>query len=200
MKLGEILDYEQPTKYIVKKATYSDEFTMPVLTAGQSFILGYTNETNGIYKADSNNPCIIFDDFTTSFHWVEFPFKIKSSAMKILTPSLRGEAEAIHKKGMDCHDSANAESRNDEVNFRFVYYAMKCINFIPSEHSRHWIGKYSQFQIPIPPLAVQNEVVEILDRFDSLVNDISSGIPAQIKGRKMQYEYYREKLLTFKAL
>ena len=85
-KLGNMLDYEQPTQYIVKSTEYDDTYNTPVLTAGQSFILGYTNETNGIYRADKNNPTIIFDDFTTSFHWVDFDFKVKSSAMKMLRP------------------------------------------------------------------------------------------------------------------
>lgn len=79
-----VLDYEQPTKYIVKNAKYDDNFNIPVLTAGQSFILGHTNETTGIYEASKENPVIIFDDFTTSFHWVDFNFKVKSSAMKML--------------------------------------------------------------------------------------------------------------------
>ena len=79
-----VLDYEQPTKYIVKNAKYDDEFETPVLTAGQSFILGYTNESTGIFEASTDNPIIIFDDFTTSFHWVDFNFKVKSSAMKML--------------------------------------------------------------------------------------------------------------------
>lgn len=100
--LGEILQYEQPSRYIVKNTNYDDSFKTPVLTAGASFILGYTDETNGIYNASKENPCIIFDDFTTSFHWVDFPFKIKSSAMKILTLAesrpLRG-AEIVEKGG-----------------------------------------------------------------------------------------------------
>lgn len=79
-ELGEVLSYEQPSKYIVASTDYKDEYTTPVLTAGQTFILGYTNEQNGIYKASKENPVIIFDDFTTSFHWVEMDFKVKSSA------------------------------------------------------------------------------------------------------------------------
>lgn len=67
-ELNKILDYEQPTKYIVKDTNYNDNYEIPVLTAGQSFILGYTNETTGIYGASKENPVIIFDDFTTSFH------------------------------------------------------------------------------------------------------------------------------------
>ncbi len=53
-------------------------------------------------------------------------------------------------------------------------------------------------QIPILSLSKQKQIVEILDKFDALVNDISQGLPAEIKARKQQYEYYREKLLTFK--
>ncbi|MCR2109279.1 restriction endonuclease subunit S [Campylobacter upsaliensis] len=55
------------------------------------------------------------------------------------------------------------------------------------------------FQIPLPPLAVQNEIVEILDKFDTLTNDLTNGIPAEIEARKKQYEYYRERLLSFIA-
>ena len=66
-KLSDLLDYIQPTKYIVKSTKYSDENEIPVLTAGQTFVLGYTNEIQGVYNASRNNPVIIFDDFTTSF-------------------------------------------------------------------------------------------------------------------------------------
>ena len=82
--LGEFADYEQPTKYLVDSNNYNDNFETPVLTAGKTFILGYTNETEGIYKA-SKNPVIIFDDFTTANKWVDFDFKAKSSAMKMIT-------------------------------------------------------------------------------------------------------------------
>lgn len=52
--------------------------------------------------------------------------------------------------------------------------------------------------IPVPPLPIQEEIVRILDRFDALCNDLTSGLPAEIEARKKQYEYYRDKLLTFK--
>lgn len=77
-KIGDITNYEQPSKYIVKSTDYNDNFTTPVLTAGQTFILGYTNETTGIFQASKSNPVIIFDDFTGAFKWVDFPFKVKS--------------------------------------------------------------------------------------------------------------------------
>ncbi|MCR2063572.1 restriction endonuclease subunit S [Campylobacter helveticus] len=204
VSLGELLQYEQPTKYIVQNTQYNDEFSTPVLTAGASFILGYTDEINGVYQASKEKPCVIFDDFTTSFHWVDFPFKVKSSAMKILTPVIaseqgeRGNPKSKSKK-LDCHDFASAESRNDDyIQFRFIYYAMKCIYYFTSEHARQWISKYSQIQIPLPPLEVQRDIVEILDKFDALTNDLARGLPAEIEARKKQYEYYRERLLDFR--
>ena len=93
-KLGETLKYEQPGAYIVDSTDYDDSYETPVLTAGQSFILGYTNETDGIKNASHDNPVIIFDDFTTSSHFVDFPFKVKSSAMKLLT--LKDESDDIY--------------------------------------------------------------------------------------------------------
>ena len=81
-ELGELLYYKQPTPYIVESTDYNDACETPVLTAGKSFILGYTDEKEGIYD---QLPVIIFDDFTTASQYVNFKFKVKSSAMKILT-------------------------------------------------------------------------------------------------------------------
>ena len=142
-KLGEVCEYEQPIKYIVASTDYSDEFDTPVLTAGQSFILGYTNEIDGIYNASRENPVIIFDDFIGAFKWVDFPFKVKSSAMKILRA-------------------------NDKAMLRYIFHCMGYLNFTSDEHKRLWIATYSQFKIPVPPLEVQREVVRILDSFTEL--------------------------------
>ena len=172
--LGEILGYTQPANFIVNDTNYKEKFGIPVLTAGQSFLLGYTNETFGIYKA-LENPTIIFDDFTTSFQWVDFDFKVKSSAIKILN-----------------------NRDNQKTNFRFVYYAMRCIKFEPTNHERYWISKYSKIKIPVPSLQTQQKVVDILDKFDTLVNSITEGLPREIELRRKQYEYYRELLLNFK--
>lgn len=172
IKLDKCLSYEQPTKYIVKCKDYI-ETGLPVLTAGQTFILGYTDETEGVFNASKDNPVIIFDDFTTSFHWVDFDFKIKSSAMKMLRP----------KADMD-------------ISFRFVYYAMKCIKYQTLEHSRQWISKYSQLEIPLPPIEVQNEIVRILDHFTQLEAELE----AELDCRKRQYEFYRDQLLSFDKL
>lgn len=73
--IGDVTNYEQPGKYIVKSTDYNDSYATPVLTAGQTFILGKTNETSGIYEASENSPVIIFDDFTGAFKWVDFHFK-----------------------------------------------------------------------------------------------------------------------------
>lgn len=169
-KLDSCLDFEQPTAYLVKSTEYDDSYKTPVLTAGQSLLLGYTNETDGIYKASKENPCIIFDDFTTSFHWIDYDFKVKSSAMKMLRP----------KEG---------------VNFRYIYYTMKSINFVPGGHQRHWISKYSQFEVPIPSMDEQKSIVEKLDTFTSSIENLKE----QIAQRRKQYEYYRDQLLDLEG-
>ncbi len=176
-KLGEVLEYDQPNKYCVTSKEFDKSYPTPVLTAGKTFILGYTNEKDNIYQASKSSPVIIFDDFTTATQWVDFPFKVKSSAMKILLP------------------------KNPTINIRFIFFYMQTIPYnISGEHTRQWISRYSQITIPIPPLEIQQEIVKILDQFLALTTDLLAGIPAEIKARKKQYEYYREKLLTFKPL
>ncbi len=176
-KLGEVLEYDQPNKYCVTGKEFDKSYPTPVLTAGKTFILGYTNEKDNIYQASKSSPVIIFDDFTTATQWVDFPFKVKSSAMKILLP------------------------KNPTINIRFIFFYMQTIPYnISGEHTRQWISRYSQITIPIPPLEIQQEIVKILDQFSALTTDLLAGIPAEIEARKKQYEYYREKLLTFKPL
>ena len=169
--LGELLAYEQPTKYLVSSKDYDESYPTPVLTAGKTFILGYTNETEGIYPASEEEPVIIFDDFTTAFKWVEFPFKAKSSAMKMLT--LKSGTNSL---------------------FKYVYYAMQCIVYNSSDHARQWISKYSNIEIPVPPIEIQEAIVEILDKFTNLEAELE----AELEARTLQYEYYRDSL--FEAL
>lgn len=168
--LDSLVSYVQPGPYIVSSTEYDAHYSTPVLTAGQSFILGYTNEEEGIYNASSQKPVIIFDDFTTSFHWVDFDFKVKSSALKILKIKDKQEAD-----------------------FRYIYMAMKTIHFIPTNHMRHWISLYSKFEIPLPPLNIQKEIVSILDSFTSLIDKMKQ----EAEMRKKQMDYYREKLFSF---
>ena len=181
LPIGSITNYEQPTNYLVKSTNYHESYTTPVLTAGKTFILGYTNEVNGIYKA-SQAPVIIFDDFTTANKWVDFDFKAKSSAMKMIT--------------------SQDESK---VLLKYIYY---CLNTLPSEivegdHKRQWISSFCNKRIPIPcpskpekSIEIQRKIVEILDKFMTLEAELE----AELDCRKRQYEYYRNQLLSFDML
>ena len=173
VEIGTAVNYEQPTKYIVGSTKYDDTYKTPVLTAGQTFVLGYTDETQGIYPASKENPVIIFDDFTGAFKWVDFPFKVKSSAMKILT--------ANEEKAM----------------LRYVYHFMGALNFTSDEHKRLWIATYSKFKMPLPPMPIQDEIVRTLDDFTELTAKLTEKLTAELTARKKQYEYYRDTLLTF---
>ncbi|WQY23231.1 restriction endonuclease subunit S [Helicobacter pylori] len=150
-KLGEMLEYDQPNKYCVTSKEFDKSYPTPVLTAGKTFILGYTNEKDNIYQASKSSPVIIFDDFTTATQWVDFPFKVKSSAMKILLP------------------------KNPTINIRFIFFYMQTIPYnISGEHTRQWISRYSQITIPIPPLEIQQEIVKILDAFTELNTELKA--------------------------
>ena len=135
VRLGELLDYEQPTNYLVKNTDYSNEYKIPVLTAGKTFILGYTNEKEGIC---TNIPLILFDDFTTDSRYIDFPFKVKSSAVKLL-------------------------KAKKNANLRFIFEAMKLIKYAIGGHERHWISKYAFLTIFVPLFKEQNAIAQILD-------------------------------------
>lgn len=175
ISLGNVAEYEQPTKYLVKTKNYNNEFKTPVLTAGKTFILGYTDETDGIYKA-SENPVIIFDDFTTANKWVDFDFKAKSSAMKMIT-----------------------SKDESEVSLKYIYYWLNTLpsDLIDGDHKRQWISNFANKFIPIPPLHVQSEIVRILDNFTELTAELTAELSAELSARKKQYSYYRDTLLTF---
>ena len=148
-KLGECLDYIQPTKYLVSSTEYDNSYKTPVLTAGKTFILGYTNEINGIFE--NNLPVIIFDDFTTATQFVDFPFKAKSSAMKILVPF----------KG---------------VNIKFVFEAMQIMKYEIGGHERHWISKFSQVLMPFPCLEEQQKIANFLSNIDVKIENTKQEI------------------------
>ena len=139
--IDDVLKYEQPTKYIVQTENYNNNFKTPVLTAGKSFVLGYTNEEVGVFE---DVPVLIFDDFTTAFHYVDFPFKVKSSAMKIL------------------------KSVKEKADLKYLYYKMQTISIDKDLHKRYWISKYSQIQITLPDLSTQQKIAAILDKADAL--------------------------------
>ena len=119
--VGDVLDYEQPQSYIVEDTEYTNEGT-PVLTANKAFVLGYTLETVGIYdKGD----CIIFDDFTLDCKYVDFPFKVKSSAIKILT------------------------AKNKEL-LRYTFEFLKYLDLSTEEHKRHYIAETQNQELILP--------------------------------------------------
>jgi len=160
----DLLDYEQPTKYIVSSTKYSDEFKTPVLTAGKSFIKGYTNETEGVFN---NLPTIIFDDFTTATQYVNFEFKVKSSAMKILIPTSRF------------------------VNMPLTYFAMQVNQIRSDTHKRYWISVFAKKKVSLPPLPIQRAIVS---KIESLFSSLDSGI-ADLKKAQAQLKIYRQAVL-----
>ena len=163
-RLEELLEYEQPTAYIVSSTDYSDNYKTPVLTAGKSFILGYTNETAGIFD---RLPVIIFDDFTTAIQYVSFPFKVKSSAMKILH---------INK---------------DLVHPKYIFYRMQVIQFDHSTHKRYWIQQYSKIKVKIPPLPEQERIVA---RIEELFSELDKAVET-LNTTKQQLAVYRQAVL-----
>jgi len=140
-----LLSYEQPTNYIVKDTNYKNEYKTPVLTAGKSFILGYTNEKDNIF---SELPVIIFDDFTTESKFVNFPFKVKSSAMKIL------------------------HINTDFVLPKFVYYLMQVTEIDHENHQRYWISTYSQEIVGLPPISEQKRILSTLEYYFDLLDKL----------------------------
>lgn len=141
-ELGNCLDYLQPTNYIVRTTAYEDNYKTPVLTAGKTFILGYTNEEDGVFS--KKLPVIIFDDFTTASKYVDFPFKVKSSAMKILL----------------------AKKSN---NIKFIFESMQMIKLEVGVHGRHWISVYSILKIPFPSPKEQQKIANCLSSLDELL-------------------------------
>lgn len=164
-ELGELLPFEQPTAYIVKSTDYSDAYATPVLTAGKSFILGKTNETDGIFD---QLPVIIFDDFTTATQFVNFRFKVKSSAMKIL------------------------QINTDLVIPKYIFYRLQIIQFDHSTHKRYWIQSYSKIKVLIPPLDEQSRIVT---RIDELFSELDKAVDT-LKTTKEQLEVYRQAVLV----
>lgn len=142
----DILDYEQPQKYLVNSEILKRGKT-PVLTANKSFLLGYTEEDFGIYI---ETPVIIFDDFTVLNKKVTFPFKIKSSAIKLLKP------------------------KKDKCNLDFVYAIMSMVDFSIGDHKRYYLSEYRYLKIFIPPLSEQQEIASILSDMDAEIEALAA--------------------------
>jgi len=146
-EIQECLEYERPDRFIVNSDNYHQSGT-PVLTANQSFILGYTNEHDGICN---HLPAVIFDDFTTDMKYVDFPFKVKSSAIKILRT----------KEGH---------------NLSFLYELIHRMPFDASQHKRHYISEYQHQVIKLPRLKEQSKIADCLSSLDALIAALSRKI------------------------
>lgn len=163
-ELGELLPFEQPTAYIVKSTDYNDSYSTPVLTAGKTFILGKTNEEDWIFD---QLPVIIFDDFTTATQFVNFKFKVKSSAMKIL------------------------HINTDLVIPKYIFYRLQIIQFDHSTHKRYWIQSYSKIKVSIPSLDEQSRIVS---RIDELFSELDKAVDT-LNTTKEQLAVYRQAVL-----
>ncbi|WP_185248931.1 restriction endonuclease subunit S [Chryseobacterium bernardetii] len=142
IQIKDVLNYEQPTKYLVTSADYSSDSTLnPVLTANKTFILGYTDEFFGVYD---KGECIIFDDFTMDVKFVKFPFKVKSSAIKILTAK-------------------------PNVNLRFIFEYLSFLNLSSNEHKRHYISEIESMKIFLPHSHNQNQMANTLSIMDEKI-------------------------------
>jgi len=134
-QIKDILSYEQPAIYIVENSNYSNSYNTPVLTANKAFILGYTDENEGIYN---NYPVIIFDDFTLENKYVDFPFKVKSSAIKIL------------------------KIKDGKSNLWFIFNKIQLIKHSVGDHKRYYISEYQNIEISIPSPNEQSAIAQIL--------------------------------------
>ena len=148
VQIGKSLDYEQPTNYIVDSTKYNDKNEVPVLTAGKTFILGYTNEKVGIFEK-KKLPVIIFDDFTTANKFVDFPFKVKSSAMKIL------------------------KNKDDNIsNINFIFESIQLLKFKVGEHRRNYLSEYQYLDIRLPAIKEQTAIAKILTTADKEIEKL----------------------------
>ena len=138
-KFGDLFEYERPDAYIVKSDNYNNDFNMPVLTANKAFILGYTNEENSY-----NKPSIIFDDFTLDRKYVDFPYMLKSSAIKILT------------------------SKNQH-NLRFLFERLNSTRFEVLGHARHYISVVQNTTTLCPSVNEEVCISNLLTKFDELI-------------------------------
>jgi len=170
VSLKEVLNYEQPNEYIISRPLKDNESLTPVLTPNKSFIKGYTDEKNGIYN---KIPAIIFDDFTTDNKFVNFPFKVKSSAMKILN------------------------LKRKDVLLKFVFYQMQIKKINKSTHKRYYISEYQNLDFIFPfndngfdleqQQLIVDEIEKQLTRLDASVK--------MFKEVKKKLEVYRKSVL-----
>lgn len=175
----------------------------------------FTEKANGIRYLQGTNihNGIISDNeeyyVTKEFHEKHIKNELKSDDILMVQSGHIGECAVVGEKykGCNCH-ALIIMSRGENVLSKFIvhyFHTVKGYNSlnpaITGGTIKHVLaGKIGKIKVPCPPLDVQERIVNILDRFDTLVNDITSGLPAEIELRRKQYEYYRNKLLSFEEL
>mgnify|MGYP000522583591 CR=1 FL=1 len=175
----------------------------------------FTNETDGIRYLEGTNihDGVISDNevlyVTKEFHKKHIKNQLKADDILMVQSGHIGECAVVGKKyeGSNCHALIIMSNGGKCLSKYYVYYFHTIKGFksltpaITGGTIKHVLaGKIGKIKVPVPSLEQQQRIVDILDRFDTLCNDISSGLPAEIEMRQKQYEYYRDKLLTFKEL
>lgn len=175
----------------------------------------FTNETDGIRYLEGTNihDGVISDNevlyVTKEFHKKHIKNQLKSDDILMVQSGHIGECAVVGKKyeGSNCHALIIMSNGGKCLSKYYVYYFHTIKGFksltpaITGGTIKHVLaGKVGKIKVPVPSLEQQQRIVDILDRFDALCNDITSGLPAEIEMRQKQYEYYRDKLLTFKEL
>ena len=139
-KISDLLAYRRPDPYIVQSVEYTEHGDVPVLTANKAFILGYTDEVSGICY---NFPVIVFDDFTIDSKYATFPFKVKSSAIKLLYP------------------------KHERVSLKYVFERLQLIDFPLGNHKRYYISEYQNLEIYAPVYDEQCAIASVLSDIDA---------------------------------
>lgn len=155
--IEDALYYKQPNKYIVSDTEYGNGYKTPVITPGKNFILGYTSDNTNII----DKPTIVFCDFTTKVRYVDFNFKVKSSALKLLYA-------------------------NNGYNLKYLFYILKINELLCEEHKRHYISTTSKLNINIPEVVEQSKVSDFITNIDELI-ELKNKKLELIKKKKQYY-------------
>ena len=168
--VNSLVDVITPTAKI-KKNEYKEVGLFPVIDQGMNTVIaGYTDNANAL----PDNEWVLFGDHTCSLKYFDGRFVQGADGLKIL-------------------------KAHDNVLPKFVFYALKNLNVSSNEYARHWTS-FKKNELPVPSLATQERIVDILDRFDTLTTSLTKGIPAEIAMRREQYEYWRSRILDFPRL
>jgi type I restriction enzyme S subunit len=173
VKLGNLVSVVSTFNKIPKEQ-YLGSGSIPIIDQSQKFISGYSDDSSNL--TNDSVPCVVFGDHTRAIKYVDFPFLPGADGVKIIIPT-----------------------EPSYLNIKFLFHAMTILDIPNLGYSRHW-SVAKEMTIWVPDMPEQLRIAEILDRVQSLSEDVSQGLPAEITARRQQYEYYRNELLTFKEL